>query len=98
MKEKLHFAQHEHAALAGKLTAAEAAVAAARAEQSAARATAARLRHECHAIEQEWQVVIDRRCLEDMRAQQEKLTSLQAQAADLKAQYEAGERALQGLT
>lgn len=98
VKEKLHFAQQQCAALAAQVEAAEAAVAVARSTQRAAKATAERLQHERSTLAEDWQVVTDRRCLADMLAQQERLKALQAQAAALQARYQAGKRALQGLT
>lgn len=83
--------------MAVQLQAAEAALAAARTDQDSSRARAELLRRECSKMREDWRVVSDRRCLDDMRAQQEKLEALQAQAATLQARYEAGERTLRGL-
>ncbi|KAL4422533.1 hypothetical protein ABPG75_008730 [Micractinium tetrahymenae] len=97
VKEKLHCAQQERGALTAQLQAAEAALAAARADQSTAKAKAERMRRERSELADDWRVINDRRCLDDMQAQRQKLEALQAQAAALQARFEAGERAARGL-
>lgn len=85
VREKLHCAAREHAELEGRAEQREAAMAAGRTELAAARTARDRLRRERDSLADDWSIVSDRRCLQDMGVQRERLAALQAEAAALKA-------------
>lgn len=89
MREKLHSTELQRSALEGQLAAAGEALGAARAELAAAKAARQAVGRQRESLAQDWSIVADRRCLEDLEVQQERLAVLQAQATELQARYEA---------
>ncbi|PSC70005.1 DNA topoisomerase 1 [Micractinium conductrix] len=85
VQEKLHFCEQDRQARAAALESAEAALGEARAELTAAKAARERARRERSDLTQDWRLVSDPLCVEDMGAQQQRLAQLQAQAAELAA-------------
>lgn len=60
-------------------------MAAGRTELAAARTARDRLRRQRDSLADDWSIVSDRRCLQDMGVQRERLAALQAEAAALQA-------------
>ena len=96
VQEKLHFCEQDRQARAAALESAEAALGEARAELTAAKAARERARRERSDLTQDWRLVSDPLCVEDMGAQQQRLAQLQAQAAELAARHAAVERITSG--